>query len=264
MPTPEKYIKPTERKISGWMIALGVVGFLALATSFVFLGVRCWWPMLAAHLNPPHKIEQTVQSQSIPRPVERAAELPKDSAQSQGETSDSTEIQITEEGGDPSSATNPDAGASDGVKQDGNDLTITIEPPQDQQKDASASNNAGNPASEAPKPKTHPRSEKPKKDAKVAPSQPVTAERTSSSPTGTRGYKVQAGTFANRSNADSLVTDLKANGYKPEIKAVQSEAGTLYRVELGQYKTKEGAQDLADDLSAQGYKPAVVAGSKSQ
>ena len=132
------------------------------------------------------------------------------------------DVEITEQVADTASS------SDNGVKQDGNNLTVTLD--------------QGNTSDTAEKPRVSTEHESRSSEA---------SEKSS--------YRVQAGAFASKSNADVLVVSLKDQGYKPEIKTVQSGESTLYRVQLGTYKTREDAQKLADDLTAHGFSPSVVA-----
>ncbi len=234
------------------MIALGVVVCLVLAAGFFCLGSFCIAPMLKNHLNPPPKANQPVAvHQTVPSPpVEQPAEAPTDTA---GKADTSLDVQVTEEGQDQTTGDQA-SGSDNGVKQDSSGLTVTLEP-NDQQKSGQTTSSTEETAkpSETAVPKTQ--VEKPEP-------QPVhensSMGHSSSSQSGRSRYRVQAGTFASKSNADALAKDLRAHGYKPEVRTVQGEAGTLYRVEVGDYRSRQGAQDMADELSGKGYSPSVT------
>ena len=132
------------------------------------------------------------------------------------------DAEITEQGADTASS------SDNGVKQDGNNLTVTLD--------------QGNTSDSAEKPRVSTEHESRSSEA---------SEKSS--------YRVQAGAFASKSNADVLVVSLKDQGFKPEIRTPQSDGGTLYRVQIGMYKTREDAQKLADDLTAHGFSSSVVA-----
>lgn len=252
-----KYIQPTERKLSPVVIALGVIMCLVVATGLFFLGLVCVGPMIRAHFKTTPRVEQTVQSPAVAPTPEQSTEAPA-AADSKDKKPGALDVQITEDGKDQSSDTTP---TDNGVKQDANGLTVTLDP-QTQQKDGQTSPPADASAApaESPKPRSHP--DRPKVDAQ--PVQDTTpAERVTPAPSGKTHYRVQTGTFANKNNADSVASDLRDHGYKPEVKVIQSEAGTLYRVELGEYKTRQGAQDLADELASKGYNPSVTTGRKN-
>ena len=250
MSNPGKYMKPTERRIDKRAIALGVLGFLVLATGFSLLGFRYLGPMIWAYLNPPKQTDQTAQMPTQTPDNELRTDSSTDSSQTGQD--ESFDVQITEEG-DSSSTDN--AASDEGVTQDGNSLTVTLEPESRARDSRSNASEGPAPASETSKPKSH--SPSTKTETKP-PSESSTAreQAAAASPAG-RIYRVQAGTFANRANAESLIADLKGRGHAAQITEVQREVGTLYRVELGTYKTREGAQDLADDLSKAGYSATI-------
>jgi len=229
-------IRPTDRKMSARTIALGTVACLALASGFFFAGLWGLGPLLRQYLNPNPRTEQAIQVPSS-TPTEQSPSEAPSAEQTQ------LDVQITEEGENQQTSPSDQALSSDsGVKQDESGLTVTLEPKGDARK----------PASPAPAEKEKAVSPR---DAGTQPQTPVS---------GSRAYRVQAGTFANRTNAENIAADLKQRGYKPEIKPVQREAGTLYRVEMGSFKTREGAQDLVDDLSRKGYSPTISAEHKPE
>jgi cell division septation protein DedD len=239
--------------MSGRTIALGVVGFLILATGFFFLGMLCLPPLLKGYWKPSPKPQQTVQAPAPLALAPRTTESPVDTA---GKAKGSLDVQVTEEGQDQTA--NTDKSADSGVKQDDSGLTITLDP-KDQQKDdqTTPATADSSKSSETAAPRSH--SEKPKSEPQPSSDSVSSGHAASTAPSGKIHYRVQTGMFANRKNAESLASDLRDRGYKPDVKAVQGEAGTLYRVEVGEYKTRQGAQDLADELSGKGYSPSVTA-----
>ena len=238
---PRPKIKPTDRKISAQTIALGAIVFLVLASGFFFAGLWGLGPVIGRYLSPRPRIEQTVRPPAETSSREQPTLQATDSA-----GNEKLDIQITEEGEDQQVTSDDQTASSDsGVKQDGNTLTVTLEPKTEREK------NPPSAAAEKEKPPsshTNTSSEAPRD----------TGKRPDNAPSSPGSYRVQAGTFANKSNAESLAQDLKARGYKAEIKSVQREAGTLYRVELGTFKSREGAQNLADDLTRKGYAPTIT------
>jgi len=248
MSNPGKYMKPTERRIDKRAIALGVLGFLVLATGFSLLGFWCLGPKIWAYLNAPKQTDQTARMPTQTPDNELRTDDSTDSSQAAQDQS-SLDVQITEEG-DSSSTDN--TASDEGVKQDGNSLTVTLEP-NDHTKSSSTQDKTTS-ASEADRTKSHQTAAK--TDTRSSMTSGDRQQSTAASSAG-RIYRVQAGTFANRANAESLIADLKGRGYTAQIKEVQREVGTLYRVEFGTYKTREGAQDLADDLSKAGYSATI-------
>ncbi len=63
-------------------------------------------------------------------------------------------------------------------------------------------------------------------------------------------YKVQAGTFKDRENADDLVKKLKTKGYDS---FVFKDTDGLFKVQAGAFKEKENADALAKELLADGF-----------
>jgi len=251
MSSPERQIKPADRRISGYTIAFGVVGFLVLATGFFFLGMLCIGPMVKGYMKSTPRAPRIVVQRPTPAPTPPAVQTPADAAaaDSAGQADGSLDVQVTEEGQESSTADQ-----SDGVKQDADGLTVTLEPNEQHKAEQPTA------AEEVPKPSEQPasanRSDTPKADTA---SDGKPAVHASSPAIGGRSkYRVHVGTFASKPNADALAKDLRDHGYKPDVRAVQGEAGTLYRVEVGEYKTRQGAQDLADDLSGKGYSPSVT------
>lgn len=61
-------------------------------------------------------------------------------------------------------------------------------------------------------------------------------------------YKVQAGAFANKGNADKLANELKSKGYNAYVYQDK-----LYKVQAGAFSKKENAEKLAAELKAKGY-----------
>jgi cell division protein FtsN len=108
---------------------------------------------------------------------------------------------------------------------------------------------------ETPAPTNNP---EPKKPAPVETVTPVEKSRASvSSPAGHGTYRVQAGTFANKTSADNLAADLSERGYRAEVKTVILEDRTLYRVQVGEYKSRTSADQVSDKLKGEGYSPTV-------
>lgn len=250
MSNPGKHMKPTERRIDKRAIALGVLGFLVLATGFSLLGFWCLGPKIWAYLNAPKQTDQTARMPTQTPDNELRTDSSTDS--SQAAQDESFDVQITEEG--DSSSTDYTA-SDEGVKQDGNSLTVTLEP-ESRTKDGHPSvEEKSTSAADTERAKSHPATAKTETKPSAEPSG-NRQQSTAASPAG-RIYRVQAGTFASRTNAESLIADLRGRGHAAQIKEVQREVGTLYRVELGTYKTREGAQDLADDLSKAGYSATI-------
>ena len=71
-------------------------------------------------------------------------------------------------------------------------------------------------------------------------------------------YRVQAGAFASKENADKRTAALQAKGFATYVK---SEDG-LYKVQCGAFADKANAQDLAARIIAAGMEAAVLGGSE--
>lgn len=73
-------------------------------------------------------------------------------------------------------------------------------------------------------------------------------------PTPTKLYKVQAGAFSVKSNADKLAAELKAKGHQVYIVKV----GNLYKVQVGAFSIKSNAEELVSLLRRQGYQAFIT------
>lgn len=67
-------------------------------------------------------------------------------------------------------------------------------------------------------------------------------------------YRVQAGAFTNRENADARVEALRAAGFNPYI---VRESG-LFKVRVGAFHDRTLAEQLAERLRAAGYETAII------
>ena len=217
MQASHKHIRPSDRKIDRRMMALGIVGFLALAGVFFFLGLFCIGPMMRSH-SPARN--EAAQPSSAPQAAPSEEQPPLD-------------IEITEHGTSP--AEEP---VGESSSRDESRINVTLEPKE---------------------------TGKPAQPTDAGPEGSGTAENAPGSTPASKTdiYRIQAGTFASRTNAEVLADSLRDAGYKPDIKAVQGGERTLYRVQIGEYKTREDAQKPADNLTAAGYAPIIVAEKKS-
>jgi cell division protein FtsN len=237
----------SENKIGRQVTALGVIGFLALAGVFFLLGLFCIGPMIRSHM-PQKPGPQTVYNPPAHRNAEQQAQ-PQEEQQP-------LDIQITEQGREQSTAEDQATSGDEGVQQDGNSLTITLEPKSNDSQPAEkpAPKPVEKPAEAVKPPKTSP----PHQETTSIEKPRASTETTHSVTPSDQVYRVQAGTFASRTNAENLAEDLKSRGYHPEIKSVGGEGNTLYRVQLGGYKTQDGAKKLAKDLTDDGYNPTMI------
>lgn len=67
-------------------------------------------------------------------------------------------------------------------------------------------------------------------------------------------YKVQAGAFSIRENADNLADDLREEGYSPIV----IESGGLYKVQVGAFRIRDNAEALASELRDKGFDAIIV------
>jgi DedD protein len=121
--------------------------------------------------------------------------------------------------------------------------------------------------SEAPEPKPEPAPEAvkppPAPEAKTQPSPPL-EERVAAPPsrkasvTSTSGWAVQVGSFASAENAQKVVGELRAQGYKAFVSTAGTGQGARHRVRIGPEKARTQAQKLADRLKRNGRQVTVV------
>lgn len=70
-------------------------------------------------------------------------------------------------------------------------------------------------------------------------------------------YKVQAGAFRKKENADRLLTELKNKGFDAFITTADVD-GLIYRVQVGAYSIKANAEAMQNKMLAAGYKTFIV------
>jgi DedD protein len=88
---------------------------------------------------------------------------------------------------------------------------------------------------------------------------PVRAvENAAASPTSRQGFAVQLGSFANRSNAENLVHQLKARGFPIYMDSEGSGDGTRYRVRVGPLADRDAAAHTVDNLKRLGHVATIV------
>lgn len=166
------------------------------------------------------------------------------------------EMEVTENKPTPP-ADKTNAADANGVKKDGNSITVTMDPnsgdKQPEVQTPEQTTDAETPVEEAPQVKKH--------TAPAVNTDNTSAEKSRtavSAPSNKSSYRVQAGTYTNKASADRLSSDLADHGYRAEVKTVQVEARTLYRVQIGEYKSKTNADEVASKLKDDGYSPTVV------
>ncbi|WP_078392322.1 N-acetylmuramoyl-L-alanine amidase [Shouchella patagoniensis] len=67
-------------------------------------------------------------------------------------------------------------------------------------------------------------------------------------------YRVQAGAFSSRANAEALQARLRADGYE----ALITESGGLFRVQVGAFSVRANAVALVNELQSKGYEATIV------
>jgi DedD protein len=77
-------------------------------------------------------------------------------------------------------------------------------------------------------------------------------------PTSEQSLAVQLGSFANRSNADKLVHQLKAKGFAIYMSAEGSGAATRYRVRVGPFADRDAAERMIAKLKGVGQAASIV------
>ena len=72
-------------------------------------------------------------------------------------------------------------------------------------------------------------------------------------PSGNFYYTVQAGSFANRTNADNLARKLTDQGYSVYVEELPLQDKVMYRVKVGKFNNRQEALELEAKLSREGY-----------
>jgi DedD protein len=117
-------------------------------------------------------------------------------------------------------------------------------------------------ASAVPPVKANPPSEQPPRTPeRSAPARETSpAPIASSSPVPTsRGWAVQAGSFASKATADGLARDLSKSGQNAFVMPVKSGTSTLYRVRVGPFADRAAANDALRGVKERVANAAVVA-----
>ncbi|MDI6827667.1 MAG: SPOR domain-containing protein [Armatimonadota bacterium] len=239
MQNKHKPIRQKEGEIDRRIIALGVIGFMALAAVFM-LGFLIIGPKIG---NSPENTSQQVSTptQEQTPPMRMIEELPRN------EEKPAVEVEITEHKEEPQTKAEPETTeqkANEGVKVNGNEITMTLEPKKDD-----LSTNVEKKTKEKPtsQPAEHSELERPR----VA-----TEPKTLAAPQII--YRVQVGKYRNKENADQLASELQEKGYKARIVPTKDGERTFYHVQIGRYNIREDAQELANDLVDEGYSPTVI------
>jgi len=88
----------------------------------------------------------------------------------------------------------------------------------------------------------------PERSAKAPPSSPPHQGK----------YTIQAGVFVDPGNSQSLVEDLKKQGYQARVKITESRGKKMHKVRLGSFDSRESAQKTAQDMKRQGYQVIII------
>jgi len=92
--------------------------------------------------------------------------------------------------------------------------------------------------------------------ASTAPAHPV--DTPAPLPTSGQNFTLQLGSFANRSNADKLVHQLKAQGFSIYMNAEGSGAAARYRVRVGPLADRDAAERSIAKLKGLGHAATIV------
>ncbi len=91
---------------------------------------------------------------------------------------------------------------------------------------------------------------------RAEPARPAPAQ---TAPPATKGnFVVQLGSFGSRDNADRLVRDMSAKGFKAFVAPIRSGGRDLYRVRVGPTPDRASAEALAADLKRVGQSGSIV------
>lgn len=85
---------------------------------------------------------------------------------------------------------------------------------------------------------------------------PVPPKPTASAPQGQTGvaFRVQAGAYQHKENADARIAQLRQDGYEPYIVT----SGSLYRVIVGAFNDRDNAEKLLAELHGKGYDALIL------
>ncbi len=104
----------------------------------------------------------------------------------------------------------------------------------------------------------------PRQTPAATPAAPARAESTRPAPSQTPppaakgSFVVQLGSFGSRDNADRLVRDMSAKGFKAFVAPIRSGGRDLYRVRVGPTPDRASAEALAADLKQAGQSGSIV------
>jgi len=89
------------------------------------------------------------------------------------------------------------------------------------------------------------------------PDEPEEPEEDHEQASGSDGYVVVAGSFADGDNADRRVQELAERGYQPFITTQEKDGITYRRVNVGTFESREEADRVREKLTSQGFEAAV-------
>lgn len=95
--------------------------------------------------------------------------------------------------------------------------------------------------------------------AATQPQQPAPAIASRASVPTSKGWAVQAGSFASRATAERIVKDLAAQGQSAFVMPVRSGGSTLYRVRIGPFADRAVANETLREVKSRVANAAVVA-----
>ncbi|MCL6518768.1 MAG: SPOR domain-containing protein [Armatimonadetes bacterium] len=239
MQTPRKSHRQQKGEIDRRIIALGVIGFIALAGLFM-LGFL----IIGPKINSPHEgtLQQVPPTSYTQTPPTRQLEEPR-----RNEQKPAVEVEIREHREEPKPITEPksaESNANEDVRVDDNEITMTLEPQKDVAPIEDERNTKENLTTQLSEQSNL---ERPR--VATEPKAPAASKIT---------YRVRVGKYRNKENADRLATELQEKGYKARVVQIKDGGRTLYHVQIGRYNTHEDALELANDLIDEGYSPTIT------
>jgi DedD protein len=94
--------------------------------------------------------------------------------------------------------------------------------------------------------------------ATARPASPQPTPTQAATPPARGSFVVQLGSFGSRDNADRLVRDMSAKGFKAFVAPIRSGGRDLYRVRVGPTPDRASAEALAADLKRAGQSGSIV------
>ncbi|MBI2843701.1 MAG: SPOR domain-containing protein [Armatimonadetes bacterium] len=71
-------------------------------------------------------------------------------------------------------------------------------------------------------------------------------------------FRVRAGLFAGRTNANSLAGELRSSGFEATVRTMELSGRKMYAVQVGVFEDRSRAESLAGELSRAGYQSTIV------